>query len=394
MNWLRRVCRPLPLPRTLFSRSSLRHPCSVGRRGNCALIVGAFLIGSRGRRSGFAPHLSGFPSVSYSTGLASHPSLQNAIKALELFISTEKDESISVKEICTIYIEKLCRSGNLSDGAYLLRHLHSRDINVCLNTYNILLTAIVESNNFSLFSEVFKSLLISNLPPDITSYNKVAEAFQKVADSDLVVNFVKDVCDITFGKDPTVINRIIFVIAKFGQIDKCLMIFQMLKNLDSKVDKVTFNTVLAILGKAGRINEMMAEFMVMKDLGHIPDMITYSTLINCLRRLGRLDLCKTIATEMLEQGFEMDLLTYTALVDVYGRAGHVEDAVGTFEEMKKSQHPSVYAYRSVISDLKRAGKFELALRLSAEMNSSTTKLAGPEDFKQKRKSRWKIKQVG
>ncbi|CAL9782789.1 unnamed protein product [Musa acuminata subsp. burmannicoides] len=392
MNWLRRVCRPLP--RTLFSRSSLRHPCSGGRRGNCALIVGAFLIGSRGRRSGFAPHLSGFPSVSYSTGLASHPSLQNAIKALELFISTEKDGSISVKEICTIYIEKLCRSGNLSDAAYLLRHLHSRDINVCLNTYNSLLTAIVESNNFSLFSEVFKSLLISNLPPDITSYNKVAEAFQKVADSDLVVNFVKDVCDITFGKDPTVINRIIFVAAKFGQIDKSLMIFKMLKNLDSKVDTVTFNTVLAILGKAGRINEMMAEFMVMKDLGHIPDMITYSTLINCLRRLGRLDLCKTIANEMLEHGFEMDLLTSTAIVDVYGRAGHVEDALGTFEEMKKSQHPSVYAYRSVISDLKRAGKFELALRLSAEMNSSTTKLAGPEDFKQKRKSRWKIKQVG
>lgn len=74
MNWLRRVCRPLP--RTLFSRSSLRHPCSGGRRGNCALIVGGFLIGGRVRRSGFAHHLSGFPSVSYSTGLASHPSLR------------------------------------------------------------------------------------------------------------------------------------------------------------------------------------------------------------------------------------------------------------------------------------------------------------------------------
>ncbi|RZR84259.1 hypothetical protein BHM03_00011043 [Ensete ventricosum] len=246
----------------------------------------------------------------------------------------------------------------------------------------------------NLFSEVFKSLLISNLPPDITSYNKVAEAFHKVADSDLVVNFIKDVCDITFGKDPTVINRIIFVTAKFGQIDKSLMIFKMLKNLDPKLDTVTFNTVLAILGKAGRINEMLAEFMVMKDLGHIPDIFTYSTLINCLRRLGRLDLCKTIANEMLEKGFEMDLLTYTALVDAYGRAGHVEDALRTFEEMKKSQRPSVYAYRSIISDLKRAGKFELALHLSAEMNSNTRKLAGPEDFKQKRKSRWKIKQVG
>ncbi|WOL07853.1 hypothetical protein Cni_G16602 [Canna indica] len=337
--------------------------------------------------------LSTLSAITHSIAIQVSVQEENVVKALEHFINAKKDDTISVKEICTSFMAKLCRSNNLSDAAYLLRHLQSRGISLCLNTYNIVMTAAVASSNFNIVSEVFKSLLISGLPPDITSYTKVAEAIDKVANSDLV-NFIKDVSEITMDTDCTVINRILFMTAKLGQVDKSLMIFEVLKNLKLKMDTVTFNAIFAILGKASRINEMMSEFVVMKDRGHIPDIVTYSTLINCLRRHGRLDLCKTIANEMLEKGIQMDLLTYTALVDLFGRAGHVEAALRIFEEMKKFHHPSVYTYRSIISNLKRVGKFELAVHLSSEMNSNIIKLAGPEDFKQKGKSRGKIKKVG
>ncbi|KAG6519044.1 hypothetical protein ZIOFF_022533 [Zingiber officinale] len=330
-------------------------------------------------------------SITHSSTTQESSRQGNIIQDLELFIKSKKDiEAISVKKICTEYIEKLCRSGHLADAAHVFRHLHGGDINLGLNTYNLLLAGAVEMNNFTLFSEVFKSLLMSKLSPNIISHKKVAQTLEKVSDSNVICDFLKDVSDITSYTDCTVINRIIYVTAKLGMIDKSLMIFEVLKNLHLKIDTVTFNTVLEILGKGGRTSEMLAEFLVMKDLGHVPDIITYSTLINNLRRFGRLDLCKTIASELSEKGIQLDLLTYTALVDAFGRSGKVEDAFWIFEEMKKFHNPSIYAYRAIISNLKKMGKFELKLRLSSEMNLSTTKLAAPEEFKQRRKNRWKI----
>jgi pentatricopeptide repeat protein len=91
---------------------------------------------------------------------------------------------------------------------------------------------------------------------------------------------------------------------------------------------------------------------------------------------------------MLERGVNPDLRTYTALIDSFGRAGHITEALEMLDLMKMSHKPSVYVYRALISDLKKAGQCELAQKLSEEMNSSASDLFGPEDFKQKNKGRW------
>ncbi|KAM0941134.1 putative tetratricopeptide-like helical domain superfamily [Dioscorea sansibarensis] len=311
---------------------------------------------------------------------------QNVIKSLEHFVSTANDETVSRKKLYSSYIGKLCESGNTTDAVLVLRHLHNRNVHVDMNSYNIVLASLCKDDQFDVFSEVFKNLLLSKLPPDSTSYDSVAKALRKASDSDLL-KFIREVAEITVNRDPTVLNRIIFATAESGQITKSITIFEVMKNLDLKMDTVTFNTVLASLGRAGQVDKMLVEFASMKDLGYTPDIVTYNTLVNCLRRLGRLELCKLFAQEMLDKGFELDLQTYTALIDVLGRAGHVRDAMRMFDELKKLHNPSIYVYRSLISNLKKAGKFDIALDLWEEMNSPNSKLVGPKDFKKKKKSR-------
>lgn len=308
------------------------------------------------------------------------------IKSLVHFVSSANDETVSRKKLYSSYIEKLCESGNIADAVLVLKHLRDRNIHVDINSYNIVLATLCKDDQFDVFSEIFRTLLLSRLPPDSTSYDSVAKALCKASEPDLL-KFIGEVAEITFNRDPTVINRIIFVAAESGQITKSTKIFEVMKNLNLKMDTVTFNTVLACLGRAGQVDKMLAEFSSMKDLGYIPDAITYNTLVNCLRRLGRLELCKLFAQEMLDKGFEMDLQTYTALIDVLGRAGHVRDAMRMFDELKKLHNPSIYVYRSLISNLKKAGKFDIALDLWEEMNSPNSKLIGPKDFKEKKK--WK-----
>lgn len=309
-------------------------------------------------------------------------------QAFKRCCSTSASNGVSDASPCAAYVENLCRSGNLVDAVRVLRQLHEDEqIHVGLHTFNMLLQHTAEANSFTLFAKVFRYLLLSKLAPDSTSYMNVAKALQKLDDCELLLNFVREILEITHHRDPTVMNRIIFATAKYGDIDKSLVIFEELKKYQTGLDVVTFNTVLDMLGKAGQVDQMLREVKLMEKLGHFPNIVTYNTLINCQRRLGRLDLCKRFAGEMQERGITPDLRTYTALIDIFGRSGHITEALEMFQRMKKSHQPSVYVYRALISNLKKAGQVELAQKLTEEMNSSASELIGPEDFKPKNKGR-------
>lgn len=373
-------------PRSGFGGRSLSGFFSFPR-GESKFIIGNFLPAKLSpsffdNRSEFASTVCHLRKIMTD----SSASEDDLTEVLEHFISSKKDkDTCCIKEMCCMYIQKLCKLRNLNDAVSLLRHLHDRQIHPDLLTFNTLLAAAAEANSFNIFCDIFHKLLLSKLPPDSTAYHNFAKALLSLSDSKVFLKFVREVSEITSHSDPTVVNRIIFATANSGQIDKSLMMFEELKNHECKIDTVTFNTVLAILGRIGRVDQMLSEYSLMKDLGYSPDIVTYDTLINCLRRLGRLNLCKAFAKEMVGKGFELDLQSYTALIDGLGRAGHVEDALILFSEMKKFHRPSIYVYRAMIANLRKIGKMQSSMDLMEEMNSSASKLIGPEDFRKKRR---------
>jgi len=285
-------------------------------------------------------------------------------------------------EICTAYVDKLCEAGNLSAAARLLQSLRDKHIFRSPKAYNLLLGAASERHDIELLSQ---DLLVSQGSLSSTSYLYVAKAFAKTSDGIQLLRFVKEVSAMT-SPSATVINRIIFAFAECGQVDKALLIYDLIKSLSCKPDLITYNTILDILGRAGRTDEMLHEFASMKGAGIVPDFVSYNTLLNNLRKVGRLDLCLVYFRDMGENGVEPDLLTYTALIESFGRSGNIEESIRLFKEMKLRQiRPSIYVYRSLIKNLKKIGKLELAMKYLEEMNSCLTDLAGPNDFKRRRR---------
>ncbi|XP_062152718.1 pentatricopeptide repeat-containing protein At1g11900 [Alnus glutinosa] len=288
-------------------------------------------------------------------------------------------------EICTAYVDKLCEAGNLSAAARLLQSLRDKHNFRSPKAYNLLLGAASERHDIELLSQVFKDLLVSQGSLSSTSYLYVAKAFAKTSDGIQLLRFVKEVSAMT-SPSATVINRIIFAFAECGQVDKALLIYDLIKSLSCKPDLITYNTILDILGRAGRTDEMLHEFASMKGAGIVPDFVSYNTLLNNLRKVGRVDLCLVYFRDMGENGVEPDLLTYTALIESFGRSGNIEESIRLFKEMKLRQiRPSIYVYRSLIKNLKKIGKLELAMKYLEEMNSCLTDLAGPNDFKRRRR---------
>ncbi|KAG4968760.1 Pentatricopeptide repeat-containing protein [Glycine soja] len=244
------------------------------------------------------------------------------------------------------------------------------------------------------FCQVFKKLLLSCKSPSATSCLKFAQAFTKVNDCVKLLQFLEVISVITCSSISSFINKIIFAFAKCGQRDKSLVIFDHLKRQGYGLDLVTYNIVLDILGHTGHMDEMLDVFASIKNTSFIPDIVSYNTLINGLQKIGRFDMCFLYFKEMTENGVEPDLLTYTALIEIFGRSGNVEESLKCFREMKlKGVLPSIYIYRSLIHNLTKTGKVELATELLEELNSSSTCLAGPEDFKQKRRQRNPLKSL-
>ncbi|KAK2424520.1 pentatricopeptide repeat-containing protein [Trifolium repens] len=311
-------------------------------------------------------------------------------KVLKEFRATIENAPAPRAEVYYAYIDRMCKSGNLSAATQMLQILNDKNIVVSPNLYNLILVEAIQKNDIDLSCQVLKKLLLSGESPSATSCIKFAQAFRKEIHLLALLNFFKEIASETSCSSiSSFINKMAFAFAKSGQKDRALMIFEHLKRQnDSCFDLITYNIVLYILGCTGRVDEMLDVFASLKEAGFVPDTISYNTLINGLRKVGRSDMCVEYFKEMKENGNEPDLLTYTALIDISGRVGNIKESLKFFREMKlKGILPSIQIYRSLIHNLNKIEKIELATELLEEMNSSSTCLAGPSDFKTKRRQR-------
>lgn len=299
-------------------------------------------------------------------------------------LSAIQNSPSSSKEICTTYIDKLCKAKNLSAAAKLLQSLRNKHIFLSSHAYNLLLATAGEVNDINFSMQIFKDFLLSFERISSNSYLVLAKTLAKSNDFVWLPGFVREVLELTFPRSVTIMNRIIFAFAEIRQVDKALMIFDHMKSLKCEPDLISYNTVLGILGRSNRVDEMLHEFASMKESNINPDIISYNTLLNSLRKVGRLDLCILFVKEMADRGVQPDLRTYTALIESFGKSGNVEESLRLFDEMKnKLIRPSIYIYRSLINNLKDIGKLELAMAFTKEMNAHLPDLVSSKDFKRK-----------
>ncbi|CAN8312030.1 unnamed protein product [Cochlearia groenlandica] len=289
-------------------------------------------------------------------------------------------------------VENYARDGNLSGAYDLLDSLKDKK-NICLPSpvFKSLLESAAEHNDTKLSCRAFRELLISaSKPLSSDCYLNLARAFINTDDCTHLSSLLKEISESSLPCKLIVINRTIFAFAESRQIDKVRTILKQMKEWQCKPDVITYNSVLDILGRAGLVNDMLGLLSSMKEDCDVSlNIITYNTVLNGLRKACRFDMCLVLYNEMVKCGIEPDLLSYTAVIDSLGRSGNIKESLRLFDKMKQRQiRPSVYVYRALIDCLKKSGDFQTALQLSDELkNTSSSDLAGPQDFKRHLRSR-------
>lgn len=139
--------------------------------------------------------------------------------------------------------------------------------------------------------------------------------------------------------DVLVLNAVMDMYAKCGEITYCRRVFNGIENKDL----TSWNTMLNGCAVNGKIKEAFKLFDEMIGFGIRPDSVTFVTLLSGCSHTGLLLQGKALFQRMnVEFGIEPNLEHYACLVDLVGRAGRIEEALQIVEKMPMKPSASIW----------------------------------------------------
>ncbi|PQP94294.1 pentatricopeptide repeat-containing protein [Prunus yedoensis var. nudiflora] len=155
--------------------------------------------------------------------------------------------------------------------------------------------------------------------------------------------------------DVPVLNSLIDMYAKSGEIDYCKRVFE---RMQSK-DLTSWNTLLTGYANNGFIEEGMKLFDLMIESGVRPDGVTFIALLSGCSHAGLTDEGRRLFNKMkLVYGVSPTVEHYACLVDLLGRAGRIKEALDVVERMPMKPTGSIWG--SLLNSCRLQGNVCLA----------------------------------
>ncbi|CAL8137597.1 unnamed protein product [Prunus armeniaca] len=155
--------------------------------------------------------------------------------------------------------------------------------------------------------------------------------------------------------DVPVLNSLIDMYAKSGEIDYCKRVFE---RMQSK-DLTSWNTLLTGYANNGLIEEGMKLFDQMVESGVRPDGVTFIALLSGCSHAGLTDEGRRLFNKMkLVYGVSPTVEHYACLVDLLGRAGRIKEALDVVERMPMKPTGSIWG--SLLNSCRLQGNVSLA----------------------------------
>lgn len=155
--------------------------------------------------------------------------------------------------------------------------------------------------------------------------------------------------------DVPVLNSLIDMYAKSGEIDYCKRVFE---RMQSK-DLTSWNTLLTGYANNGFIEEGMKLFDQMVESGVRPDGVTFIALLSGCSHAGLTDEGRRLFNKMkLVYGVSPTVEHYACLVDLLGRAGRIKEALDVVERMPMKPTGSIWG--SLLNSCRLQGNVSLA----------------------------------
>ncbi|KAM4117941.1 hypothetical protein ACJW30_02G164100 [Castanea mollissima] len=161
-------------------------------------------------------------------------------------------------------------------------------------------------------------------------------------------------------KETPLVSSLIFMYARFENINLCLLVFQMGK----KGDISLWNAVMSVHVQTKNAIKAVAFFCDLLQLGLQPDKITVLSLISACVQINSINLTHSVLAYLICMGFDRYVVICNALIDLYAKCGYILKAEKLFDGLVEKD---AISWSVMINGYGLHGDGEAALDLLSQM---------------------------
>ncbi|CAL5369500.1 unnamed protein product [Camellia sinensis] len=243
-----------------------------------------------------------------------------------------------VASLLTSLIFMYARFGNMNYCLLLFEMGEKRNISL----WNAIVSAHVQTKNAKKAIAFFSQLLHTEMEPDYMTVLSLISACVQINNPNLTNCVMSYVIHKGFNKDVAVVNALIDLYAKCGNISIARKLFDGLL----EKDVVSWSVMINGHGLHGDGEAALALVSQMELKGMKPDDITYVSILSACSHAGFVEQGRMFFNSMIENGIVPRMEHYACMVDLFGRTGHLNEA---YDMVTKLPHkPSLSLLESLL----------------------------------------------
>jgi len=293
-----------------------------------------------------------------------------------------------------ILISGYARRGNWKDASQLLSTMEDLFVSnsasgssspLSLNVYQTVLLAYAKANQTSQMNTLLTKMRRHNIRPTVYTYNSLLKEFasSKIPKWKECLSLLSQ-CQREPGVTPDLITytTAMRACARGKQTSKAMELFRVVKDMNLELDVYIYTTAMDACAKGGRWKKALALLDEMKSQGIIPNEVTYGVAVTACGNGGQWEHALELLEQMKVNGLKINTITYNSAIAALSKAarnseGDItsllwEKALILIKDMEDDGvKRDSFTFSSAISTCGAAGRWEEAVSLINDMNSSS-----------------------
>ncbi|XVF17698.1 hypothetical protein REPUB_Repub10bG0146200 [Reevesia pubescens] len=268
-------------------------------------------------------------------------------------IKTGCDSDVS---LTNALISMYCNCGELDAGSSLFDVMSKRSV----VSWNSLMTGFRHYNLSNNVLVLFGQMIKEDQRPNQVSLLNLLPICRSLSQGKSIHAFALRTGII---EETTVLTSLIFMYARFDNINFSLVVFQMWKRRDISL----WNAIMSMHVDTKKAERAIVVFRELLQISLEPDNITVLSLISSCVLVNSLNLADSVMAYVIRKGFDKDVVVSNALIDLYARCGNIVVAALLFDYLLEKDAVS---WSVVINGYRLHGDARGALELFSRMQLS------------------------
>ncbi|KAL9276095.1 hypothetical protein ACSQ67_026361 [Phaseolus vulgaris] len=230
------------------------------------------------------------------------------------------------------------RFGNLVDAWYVFGRMEKRN----LFSWNVLIGGYAKAGFFDEALDLYHRMLWVGERPDVYTFPCVLRTCGGMPNlmrgREIHVHVVRN----GFESDVDVLNALITMYVKCGDVSTARLVFDKMSNRD----RISWNAIISGYFENGECLQGLGLFVTMIEYSVDPDLMTMTSVITACELLGDERLGREIHGYVLRMGFGRDPSVQNSLIQMYSSVGHIQEAETVFS---RTEYRDVVSWTAMIS---------------------------------------------